>query len=781
MTASQNVIRVIDAQENNLKHLNLTIPKHAITVFTGVSGSGKSSLVFDTIAAESERLLKETYPTFVQNFMPSRERPHVGKLEGLTTAITLSQEALSDNPRSTLGTMSDTYALLRVIFSRAGRPYWGPPQAFSFNVPTVAGAGGLTVEKGGRKNKVVKKFTALGGMCPRCEGYGNVKDIDLSEVLDYEKSLSEGPFNIPGYKAGSWNVRIYTESGYFDPDKPLAQYSEKELDTLLYAEPRKREIAGINMTYEGLIPRITASILNKDREKMQTATRAFVDRAVTYQECPDCHGTRLNEGARSSLINGVSIAKACQMPLSELKAWLESLDLSLVGAARDELIAMLGHFVDIGLGYLTLARPSSTLSGGEAQRTRMVRYLGSPLTDVTYIFDEPSIGMHPADIARMNTILQALRDKGNTVLVVEHKPEIIAIADHIVDIGPGAGSAGGTVCFEGTYEELLASDTLTGRALASPFPSRPHTYTPGTSGLEIKGATLNNLHSLDVSIPDGCLTVITGVAGSGKSSLISCLPRDQRENIAIVDQKPIAGNSRSSIATYTGMADPIRKAFAKEHGVKPALFSSNSEGACPACCGLGSIYTPLGPLTGVRTLCEVCEGKRFDDSVLAYTLGDKNIVDVFDLTATQATEFFTQHRLKKVAALCESLVNVGLGYLSLGQSLSTLSGGERQRLKLSAYLTGEAPYIVLDEPTTGLHMADIERLLSLLDSLVAKGKTLIVIEHHLRVIAHADHVIDLGPGGGNEGGNIVYQGDVPGLLECADSSTGRYLAEALGK
>ena len=772
-------IRVHNARENNLKGISLAIPKRRLTVFTGVSGSGKSSLVFDTIAAESQRMINETYSAFLQSLMPHLDRPDVEALEGLTTAIIVDQERLGDNPRSTVGTATDVYASLRILFSRLGQPYYGPPQAFSFNVASASGSGALTVEKAGQSVAVKRSFSRTGGMCPRCDGLGRIKDIDVNELYESELSLAQDPFRAPGYKKGGWNYRLYAESGFFDINKPIKDYSKRELHNLLYHEPERREIAGINMTYEGIIPRIQKSLLAKDPEAMQVHVRKFADRAVTFSICPECGGSRLSEGARSSKIDGVSIADVTAMQVSDLAKWVAQVNEPSVAPLLNALTDTLTDFVEIGLGYLSLNRPAATLSGGEAQRAKMIRHLGSALTDVTYVFDEPTIGLHPHDIDRMNKLLLKLRDKGNTVLVVEHKPETIAIADHVVDLGPGAGRAGGEICFEGTVEELRHSDTLTGRHLEDKVALKNDVRSP-KGALEIRGATTNNLKNVDVDVPLGLLTVITGVAGSGKSSLIhgSISPRRAaEEGIVAVDQTPIKGSNRSNAATYTGLLEPVRKAFAKENGVKPALFSSNSEGACPECKGTGTIYTPLGVMSGVTTTCEVCEGRRFDASVLEYTLGGRNISEVLEMPVGEAHDFFGRPASKVPPAktILGHLVDVGLGYLSLGQPLTTLSGGERQRIKLASHLGQKGGIIVLDEPTVGLHLADVRQLLSLLDSMVDAGKSLIVLEHHLAVIAHADWVIDMGPGAGHDGGKVIFSG-TPRDLVTGDGLTARYLA-----
>ncbi|HEY9498212.1 MAG TPA: excinuclease ABC subunit UvrA [Terrimesophilobacter sp.] len=768
-------IRVQGARENNLKDVSVEIPKRRLTVFTGVSGSGKSSLVFSTIAAESQRMINETYSAFVQGFMPTLARPEVDVLEGLTTAIIVDQERLGANPRSTVGTVTDAYAMLRILFSRLGEPHIGSPQAFSFNVASVSGAGAISFERGGEKLKERREFSVTGGMCPRCEGMGKVSDFDLSQLFDDSKSLSGGALTIPGYSMDGWYGRIFAGFG-FDMDKPIAGFTTKELHDLLYKEPTKVKVEGINLTYEGLIPKIQKSFLSKDKEAMQPHIRAFVDRAVVFTTCPECDGTRLNEGARSSKIGGINIADACAMQISDLAAWVGGQDEPSVAPLLTTLRQILDSFVEIGLGYLSLNRPSGTLSGGEAQRTKLIRHLGSALTDVTYVFDEPTIGLHPHDIQRMNELLLRLRDKGNTVLVVEHKPEMIAIADHVIDLGPGAGTAGGHVCFEGTLEGLRASDTLTGRHLDDRARIKAGVRT-GRGALEVRGATENNLREVDVDIPLGVLTVITGVAGSGKSSLIrgSVSPRD---GVVSIDQGAIRGSRRSNPATYTGLLEPIRKAFAKANGVKPALFSANSEGACPNCNGAGILYMDLGVMAGVTTVCEVCEGKRFEASVLDYHFGGRDISEVLAMPVTEAEEFFGtgESRIPAAQAILRRLADVGLGYLSLGQPLTTLSGGERQRLKLATHMGEKGEVYVLDEPTTGLHLADVEQLLGLLDRLVDSGKSVIVIEHHQAVMAHADWIIDLGPGAGHDGGKIVFEGTPADLVAARSTLTGQHLA-----
>ncbi|MQY12722.1 UvrABC system protein A [Streptomyces sp. RB5] len=776
-----DLIRVHGARQNNLKDVSVEIPKHRLTVFTGVSGSGKSSLVFDTVAAESQRLINETYSAFVQGFMPTLARPEVDVLEGLTTAITVDQQRIGADPRSTVGTATDANPMLRILFSRLGTPHFGPPGAFSFNVASVSASGGLTVERGSDKTKTEKvTFHRTGGMCVRCEGRGTVTDIDLTQLYDDAKSLSEGPFTIPGYTGGGWVVRIISESGFLDPDKPIRAYTKKERHAFLYQEPTKVKVNGINLTYEGLIPKLQKSMLSKDREAMQPHIRAFVDRAVTFAVCPDCDGTRLTEGARASKIKGISIADACSMEIRDLAEWVRGLDEPSMAPLLTALRKSLDSFVEIGLGYLSLDRPAGTLSGGEAQRVKMIRHLGSALTDVTYVFDEPTIGLHPHDIQRMNDLLLRLRDKGNTVLVVEHKPEAIAIADHVVDLGPGAGTAGGTVCFEGTVAGLRASDTVTGRHLDDRAALKDSVRTP-TGTLAIRGAAANNLRDVDVDIPRGVLTVVTGVAGSGKSSLVhGSMPAD--EGVISVDQSPIRGSRRSNPATYTGLLDPIRKAFAKANGVKPALFSANSEGACPTCNGAGVIYSDLGIMAGTSTPCEDCEGKRFDASVLEYHLGGKDISEVLEMPVTEAEAFFASGPAATPAAhkILQRLQDVGLGYLTIGQPLTTLSGGERQRLKLATHMADKGGVYVLDEPTTGLHLADVEQLLGLLDRLVDSGKTVIVIEHHQAVMAHADWIIDLGPGAGHDGGRIVYEGTPAELVKSRATLTGEHLAEYVG-
>ncbi|MGG7463282.1 ATP-binding cassette domain-containing protein [Plantibacter sp. YIM 135347] len=781
---SHDLIRVRGARENNLKNVSVDIPKRRLTVFTGVSGSGKSSLVFGTIAAESQRMINETYSAFLQGFMASQSRPDVDVLEGLTTAILVDQERMGANSRSTVGTATDVNAMLRIVFSRLGQPHIGSPQAFAFNVPSVSGAGAVTLEKGGREIKERRSFSVTGGMCPRCEGMGKVNDIDLTQLFDDAKSLHEGALTIPGYTADGWGVKIFTGSGFLDPDKPIRDYSKRELDDFLYKEPVKVKVGDINMTYEGLIPKVQKSFLSKDREAMQPHIRAFVDRAVTFTTCPDCGGTRLNEGARSSRVNGINIAEACAMQISDLAAWVADVHEPSVAPLLDALKDTLDSFVEIGLGYLSLDRPAGTLSGGEAQRTKMIRHLGSSLTDVTYVFDEPTIGLHPHDIERMNTLLLQLRDKGNTVLVVEHKPETIVIADHVVDLGPRAGTSGGTICFEGTVDELRSSDTLTGRHFDDRAAVKTDVRKP-TGALRVRGATENNLRDVNVDIPLGVLVVITGVAGSGKSSLVhGSLHRQHGAggDIVSIDQGAIRGSRRSNPATYTGLLEPIRKAFAKANGVKPALFSANSEGACPNCNGAGVIFTDLGMMASVSSVCEVCEGKRFDASVLDYHLGGRDISEVLAMSVTEAEEFFGSGDARTPAAhaILSRLADVGLGYLSLGQPLTTLSGGERQRLKLATQMAEKGDVYILDEPTTGLHLADVEQLLGLLDRLVEAGKSVIVVEHHQAVMAHADWIIDLGPGAGHDGGLVVFEGTPADLIAAKSTLTGKHLASYVG-
>ncbi|MFD5741830.1 ATP-binding cassette domain-containing protein [Streptomyces massasporeus] len=778
---SHDVIRVHGARENNLRDVSIEIPKRRLTVFTGVSGSGKSSLVFDTIAAESQRLINETYSAFLQGFMPNLARPEVDVLDGLTTAIAVDQQRMGSDPRSTVGTATDANAMLRILFSRLGTPHIGPPGAFSFNTASVSASGGFTVDRGVDKTRTEKvSFSRTGGMCTHCEGRGTVSDIDLTQLFDDSKSLSEDPFTIPTYTGDGWVVRVIAESGFFDKEKPIRKYTKKERHDFLYREPVKVKINGVNLTYEGLIPKLQKSFLSKDRESMQPHIRAFVDRAVTFTRCPDCDGTRLSELARSSKIGEVNIADACAMEIRDLAEWVRGLDEPSVTPLLTKLRHTLDSFVEIGLGYLSLDRASGTLSGGEAQRTKMIRHLGSSLTDVTYVFDEPSIGLHPHDIQRMNNLLLRLRDKGNTVLVVEHKPETIAIADHVVDLGPGAGTAGGTVCFEGTLEGLRGSGTVTGRHLDDRAKVKATVRKP-TGALEIRGASANNLQGVDVDVPLGVLTVVTGVAGSGKSSLVhGSIPAE--EGVVAIDQTPIRGSRRSNPATYTGLADPIRKAFAKANGVKPALFSANSEGACPTCNGAGVIYTDLAIMQSVATPCEECEGRRFEASVLEYRLGGRDISEVLAMPVAEAEEFFGSGEARTPAAhkILSRLADVGLGYLTLGQPLTTLSGGERQRLKLATHMGDKGGVYVLDEPTTGLHLADVEQLLALLDRLVDSGKSVIVIEHHQAVMAHADWIIDLGPGAGHDGGRIVFEGTPADLVEARSTLTGEHLAAYVG-
>ena len=771
-----DLIRVHGARVNNLKDISVEIPKRRLTAFTGVSGSGKSSLVFDTIAAESQRLINETYSAFVQGFMPTLARPDVDVLDGLTTAILVGQERMGSSPRSTVGTATDANAMLRILFSRVGRPHLGPPTAFSFNVPTRTASGSMTVDKGRGERIVVSKAVYQGGMCPRCEGMGSVTDFDLTALYDDSLSLAGGALTVPGYSMEGWYGRIFAGSGYFDMDKPIAKYTKKELNDLIYREPTKIKVEGINLTYEGLIPKIQRSMLSKDVESMQPHVRAFVERAITFTICPDCAGTRLSKQARSSLVAGKNIAEVCSMQLSDLTDWIRALDEPSVAPLLVGIQHLLDSFADIGLGYLSLDRPSGTLSGGEAQRTKMIRHLGSSLTDVTYVFDEPTVGLHPHDIQRMNELLLQLRDKGNTVLVVEHKPETIVIADHVIDLGPGAGTAGGNVCFEGTVAGLRKSGTTTGRHLDDRACLKSDLRT-STDALEVRDATMHNLQGVDVDLPLGVLCVVTGVAGSGKSSLVhgSIAGRD---GVVVIDQGSIRGSRRSNPATYTGLLDPIRKAFAKANGVKAALFSSNSEGACPACNGAGMIYTDLGVMATVESVCEECEGRRFQAAVLEYRLGGRNIAEVLAMPVTEAQAFFGEGEAKAPAAhtILERLAQVGLGYLTIGQPLTTLSGGERQRLKLATQMADKGEVYVLDEPTSGLHLADVEQLLALIDRLVDSGKSVIVIEHHQAVMAHADWIIDLGPGAGHEGGRLVFEGTPADLVAERSTLTGQHLA-----
>ncbi|MFE3138625.1 ATP-binding cassette domain-containing protein [Streptomyces scopuliridis] len=782
---SHDLIRVHGARVNNLKDVSIEIPKRRLTVFTGVSGSGKSSLVFGTIAAESQRLINETYSAFVQGFMPTLGRPEVDVLDGLTTAIIVDQQRMGADPRSTVGTATDANAMLRILFSRLAVPHIGSPKAFAFNVPSVRASGAITIDRGAGSKAVKKTFSVTGGMCPRCEGRGTVSDIELTQLYDDGKSLNEGALTIPGYSMDGWYGRIFGGCGFFDPDKPIREFTKKELHDLLHKEPTKIKVEGINLTYEGLIPKIQKSMLSKDIDALQPHIRAFVERAMTFTTCPECDGTRLSEAARSSRIGGISIADACAMQISDLAAWVRGLDEPSVAPLLATLRQTLDSFVEIGLGYLSLDRPSGTLSGGEAQRVKMIRHLGSSLTDTTYVFDEPTTGLHPHDIQRMNNLLLRLRDKGNTVLVVEHKPETISIADHVVDLGPGAGAAGGTVCFEGTVEGLRAGGTVTGRHFDDRASLKETVRTP-TGALEIRGATSHNLRDVDVDVPLGVLVVVTGVAGSGKSSLVHGSLRQQPgadgEGVVSIDQGAIRGSRRSNPATYTGLLDPIRKAFAKANGVKPALFSANSEGACPSCNGAGVLYTDLAMMAGVATTCEECEGKRFQAAVLDYHLGGRDISEVLAMSVTEAEEFFAEGEAKIPAAhkILTRLADVGLGYLTIGQPLTTLSGGERQRLKLATHMAEKGGVYVLDEPTTGLHLADVEQLLGLLDRLVDSGKSVIVVEHHQAVMAHADWIIDLGPGAGHDGGRIVFEGTPSDLVAARSTLTGEHLAAYVG-
>ncbi|MFG6433519.1 ATP-binding cassette domain-containing protein [Roseateles sp. LYH14W] len=773
-----DLIRVQGARENNLKDISVDIPKRRLTVFTGVSGSGKSSLVFGTLAAESQRLINETYSAFVQGFMPTLARPDVDVLDGITTAIIVDQERMGANARSTVGTATDANAMLRILFSRLGQPHIGPPSAFAFNVPAVKATGVITVEKGEASQAVKQTFTRTGGMCPRCEGMGAVSDFDLTQLYDASKSLNEGAITVPGYTPDGWTGRIYRACGFFDADKPIARFTKRELHELLHKEPTKIKVDGINLTYAGLIPSIQKSFLSKDVDALQPHIRAFVERAIIFTTCPECGGSRLGEAARSSRIAKLNIAEVCAMQISDLAVWVRGIKAPNVAPLLTALQQLLDSFVEIGLGYLSLDRPSGTLSGGEAQRTKMIRHLGSALTDVTYVFDEPTIGLHPHDIGRMNELLLRLRDKGNTVLVVEHKPEVIAMADHVIDLGPRAGSAGGEVVFEGSVAGLRASGTLTGRHLDDRAALKAGVRKP-KGALKVRGASTHNLQSVDVDIPLGVLVVVTGVAGSGKSSLIHGSVA-KLDGVVAIDQAAIRGSRRSNPATYTGLLDPIRSAFAKANGVKPALFSANSEGACPACNGAGVIFTDLGPMASVATPCEDCEGKRFQPAVLAYKLAGRDISEVLAMPVTEATAFFAAAKVPAAHAILERLADVGLGYLSLGQPLTTLSGGERQRLKLATQMAEKGDVYVLDEPTTGLHLADVAQLLALLDRLVDSGKSVIVIEHHQAVMAHADWLVDLGPGAGHDGGQVVFEGTPAALVKAKKTLTGQHLARYVG-
>lgn len=770
---NHDTIRVHGARENNLRSVDVELPKRRLTVFTGVSGSGKSSLVFATIAAESQRMINETYSAFLQGFMPTLARPDVDVLEGLTTAIVVDQERMGSDPRSTVGTATDTGAMLRILFSRLAQPHLGGPKAYSFNVASASGAGVLKKADGTRQKA---EFTITGGMCVRCEGRGSVSDFDIDALVDRTKSLAEGAITVPGYSMDGWYGRIYSGSGFFDMDKPVGEFSDEEMHNLLRLEATKVKADGINVTFEGLIPKIQKSMLAKDVTAMQPHIRAFVERAVVFTTCPDCDGTRLNEGARSSRIGEMNIADVSSMQITDLAEWLRGLDEPSVAPLLGSLQHTLDSFVEIGLGYLSLDRPAGSLSGGEAQRVKMLRHLGSALTDVTYVFDEPSIGLHPHDIERMNGLLLRLRDKGNTVLVVEHKPETIAIADHVVDLGPGAGTEGGEICFEGSVTGLRESDTVTGRHLDDRATLKDSVRTP-TGVVEVRGATAHNVRDVDVDIPLGVLCVVTGVAGSGKSSLIhgSVSPR---EGVVAIDQTAIRGSRRSNPATYTGLLDSIRKAFAKVNGVKPAMFSPNSEGACPTCKGAGVIYSDLAMMAGVATTCEDCEGKRFQSAVLEYRFGGQNIAEVLGMSVSTAEEFFREGegRIPAAHKILVRLRDVGLGYVTLGQPLTTLSGGERQRLKLAAQMADKAEIYVLDEPTTGLHLADVENMLGMLDRLIESGKSVIVIEHHQAVMAHADWIIDIGPGAGHHGGRIVFEGTPADLVAAESTLTGEHLA-----
>lgn len=774
-----DTIRVRGARENNLKNVDVDLPKRRLTVFTGVSGSGKSSLAFDTIASESQRMINETYSAFVQGFMPQLARPDVDSLDGLTTAILVDQERLGANIRSTVGTASDANALLRVLFSRLGDPQIGPPNAFSFNTPSVKASGAILIERAGNTKRQRAEYNVLGGMCPGCDGTGRVSDLDLTQIYDGSLSINDGAILVPGYKVGGWSVRQYAEAGFFDPDKPIDQFTATELSDFLYKEDVKVKMNGVNMTYLGLVPRVQQSMLSKDREQLQSHLRAFVDRAVTFGACPDCGGTRLAEPARSSKIGGTNIAECCAMQISDLLSWVRSLDEPGAATLLTALDDLLASFVEIGLGYLSLDRAAGTLSGGEAQRLKMIKHLGSPLTDVTYVFDEPTAGLHPHDIERMNRLLVQLRDKGNTVLVVEHKPETIAIADHVIDVGPGAGSAGGEIVYTGSVDGLRSSETVTGRHLDDRARVKSNVRT-AAGVLEIRGASSNNLRDVDVDIPTGVLVALTGVAGSGKSSLADSLAG--RDGVVFVDQGAIKGSSRSNPATYTGLLEPVRKAFAKANGVKPALFSANSEGACPTCKGNGSITTEFGFMQGVTTPCEDCGGRRFMAEVLEYTLGGKSIADVFDMPVDEALAFFSagESRVPAAVKILQRLAGVGIGYVALGQSLNTLSGGERQRLKLAVQMIEGASIYVLDEPTTGLHLADVEKMLAMLDELVDSGVSVIAIEHHQAVMAHADWIIDMGPGAGHEGGTVVYEGTPADLVAARKTLTGQHLAAYVG-
>ncbi|MFI5046729.1 MAG: ATP-binding cassette domain-containing protein [Acidimicrobiia bacterium] len=777
---NHDLIRVTGARVNNLKDISVELPKRRLTAFTGVSGSGKSSLVFGTIAAESQRLINETYSAFVQGFMPTLARPDVDVLDGLTTVISVDQERMGGDVRSTVGTATDTNAMLRILFSRLGKPHVGSPQAFSFNVASISGSGAVTLERGGRTTREKRSFSILGGMCPRCEGRGSVNDFDLTQLYDESKSLNDGAISVPGYSMDGWYGRIFRGCGFFDPDRPIKKFTTRELDALLYKEPTKIQVDGINLTYEGLIPKIEKSMLSKDVDSLQPHIRAFVERVVTFTPCPECGGTRLSKEARSSKIAGVNIADVSAMQITDLAEWVKGLDEPAVAPLLDALRDTLESFVEIGLGYLSLDRPSGTLSGGEAQRVKMIRQLGSSLTDVTYVFDEPTIGLHPHDIQRMNELLLQLRDKGNTVLVVEHKPEAIAIADHVVDLGPGAGAGGGEVVFEGSVDALRTSGTITGRHLDDGASLKESVREP-SGALEVRGASLHNLQDVDVDIPLGVLVVLTGVAGSGKSSLIDGSVAG-RDGIVSMDQAAIRGSRRSNPATYTGLLEPIRKAFAKANRVKPALFSANSEGACPNCNGIGVIYTDLGMMAGVATVCDVCDGRRFDASVLEYRFAGSDISEVLAMSVAEAEEFFGDGDAAVPAAhaILERLADVGLGYLAIGQPLTTLSGGERQRLKLATHLGEKGGVYVLDEPTAGLHLADVEQLLALLDRIVDSGKSVIVIEHHQAVMAHADWIVDLGPGAGHDGGRVVFEGTPTDLVAKRSTLTGEHLAAYVG-